>query len=173
MTDQFQRAISAAAEELTRSSDCQRRDFLAGLREAFPLGARKALEILSQPASAEHGPRVWAHFPEERRQGSAKAYVSVSPPNEKTNPAWKPEEYCPTTELLAERAKRVELEAELRAVKDAGNIYINELREKVTKLRAALEVNQCSCVNGAYECKRCKALADTEAAPIEAEKEKE
>lgn len=59
--------------------------------------------------------RVWVHFPEERRQGSAKAYVSVSPPNEKTNPAWKPEEYCQLTELLAERAKRVELEAQLES----------------------------------------------------------
>ena len=144
MTDQFQRAISAAAAEYVSieyeyeiigdvpSDSPARRDFIQG--------AKKALELLSQPASTEHGPRVWI-FIYKDEQGNEFIEADRKKFGKKEE-----DQYAPLTELLAERAKRVWAEEKLQEeitqveirMSDRHQRQMNAEREKVAKLRAAL-----------------------------------
>ena len=77
---------------------------------------------MTPPESKPVPPRVWVHFPEQRRQGAAKAYISVDPPSDKTNPNWKPIPYVP--ESLLSEARREVCDAVLKA---ARRIYEEEM----------------------------------------------
>jgi hypothetical protein len=184
MTDQFQRAISAAAEEHQRKW-CDRLGNMSPeethyCKEDFTAGAQWCKDFLSQPASAEHGPRVWI-FIYKDEQGNEFIEADRHKFGKKEE-----DQYVPLTKLLAEKAKRVWAEEKLQEeitqveirMSDRHQRQMNAEREKAAKLRVALEeiVNANQCRNRCESSLEMKtiareALAETEAAPIEAEKE--
>lgn len=84
------------------------------------------------------------HWTEHHKQGAAKLYASATPPNKKTNPAWKPIEYLSLAEHDAATAQMQAGTNKLAPIlQGAIQMLLVELaqeREKNKQLEAALDV---------------------------------